>query len=214
MHESAARVAETLVLDSLVRRAIRALQLDADGEVVAMDTFPETGLARVPGPAGEGDELDERAVAPDQEMGGYPQIGDGAEALVSAWIDQIAEQVLNVGSPELAGRQADAMDDDQVDVAAGRPGIEVRGRDAAGIVEPVSGRIEGQHPAGRSVLGGSGRQLLQVSRRYRRIMRMPRSSPNRHTPVNVHRHPAVSPAQAIHSDPQLSRLHRRRCIGR
>lgn len=143
-HQSAAHVAETRVLGGVVRRAIRTLQLDADGEVVATDTIPETGFARVPGSVGKGDKLDEGGVASNQEMSGYPQIGDGAEALISLRIEPIAEELLDMGPAELTRRQADSVDHDQIDTAVGWPGIEVGRRHSAGVVEPVSRRIEVQ----------------------------------------------------------------------
>ena len=51
LNEGAAYAAETFVLARIVEDAVRALQLDADGEVVAAGAALEAGLARVPGPA-------------------------------------------------------------------------------------------------------------------------------------------------------------------
>ena len=126
MHQGAAHVAEALVLGSLVRSAIRTLELDTDGEVVAADAISEAGFARVPGSAGEGDELDERAVASNQEMGRHPQVGDGSETVMRVGVEPIAEELLDMRPPELAGRQADSVHDDHVDTAVGWTGIEVR----------------------------------------------------------------------------------------
>ena len=126
IHQRTAHVAETLVLGSLVWSAIRTLHLDTDGEVVAANAISEAGFARMPGSVGEGDELDERAVASNQEMGGYPQVGDGTETVMNVCIEPIAEEMLDVRPTELAGRQADSVHYDQIDTAFGWPGVEVR----------------------------------------------------------------------------------------
>ena len=126
MHDGPTRVGQTFVLHSLVRDAIGTLQLDTDGEVVASDTISEAGFASVPGSVGEGDELHERAVAANQQMRGNLQACNPIEAFVGMRVKAIAEEPLDVRSPELAWRQTDSVHDDQADVAAGRSGIEVR----------------------------------------------------------------------------------------
>ena len=80
----------------------------------------------MPGAIRKGDELHEPAIASNQEMRRYPQMGNGAKAVVSMRVETIAEQTLHVRSTELTGRQADSVNDDQVDTTVGWPGIEVR----------------------------------------------------------------------------------------
>ena len=70
---------------------------------------------------------------------------NGAETFVGIRIETIAEKLFDVRPSELAWRQADSVHDDQVDIAVGRSGIEVRRVDTAGIVEPVTCRIKLQH---------------------------------------------------------------------
>ena len=126
MHDGPAHVGQTFVLHSLVRHAVGTLQLDTNGEVVASDSISEAGFAGVPGSVGEGNELHERAVAANQKMRGDLQVCNAIEAFVGMRVEAIAKELLDVRSPELARRQTDSVHDDQVDVAAGRPGIEVR----------------------------------------------------------------------------------------
>ena len=80
----------------------------------------------MPGAIRKGDELHEPAIASNQEMRGYLQMGNGAKAVVSMRVETIAEQTLDVRPTELTGRQADSVNDNQVDIAVGWPGIEVR----------------------------------------------------------------------------------------
>ena len=80
----------------------------------------------MPGAIRKGDELHEPAIASNQEMRRYLQMGNGAKAVVRMRVETIAEQTLDVRSTELTGRQADSVNDDQVDTTVGGSGIEVR----------------------------------------------------------------------------------------
>ena len=112
---------------------------------------------------------DERTVASNQEMSGDLQAGNRAEAFVTSRVESIAEESLDLRPTELPGRQADPVDDDQIDVAPRRPGIEIGGRHTTGIVEPVPGRIEAQHP----VIPGSDRTIVCEPEMRRRQSRGP-----------------------------------------
>src|SRR6185437_15987640 len=77
--EGADERGQRAVLGLGVGDVVGALELDADGEVVAaLAALPCRG-ARVPGALGARDVLNERAVAGDHEMRGHAQAFDGAE---------------------------------------------------------------------------------------------------------------------------------------
>ena len=80
----------------------------------------------MPGAIRKSDELHEPAIASNQEMRRYLQMGNCAEAVVSMRVETVAEQTLDVRSTELTGRQTDSVHDNQVDTTVGWPGIEVR----------------------------------------------------------------------------------------
>lgn len=120
--------AQASVLDRLERKIVAAFEFDADGKVVATRSpFPERG-ARMPRPVVARDELDQLAVAPDEEMRRDLQGADSGEVGMARRVQPVGEEVKDVVAAELARRQADGMDHDQPGRFAGRPGIEVRRR--------------------------------------------------------------------------------------
>lgn len=65
----------------------------------------------MPGPVVAGDELDDRAIAANEEVGGHAQGVDVPVAGVLVRIEGIREQPKDGVPTELARRQADGMDD-------------------------------------------------------------------------------------------------------
>jgi hypothetical protein len=93
---------------------IRTLKLDADGKIVTAASTLIFGVTGMPGSLVEGDELDRLTRAIDQQMRRDLQMRDFLEIRMSARIELIAEKLLNVGSAKTTGRQADAMNDQEV----------------------------------------------------------------------------------------------------
>src|SRR5690606_28639405 len=62
-----------------IGQLVGALQLDADGKVIAVDTPRKSSLTRMPGAQQAGYELGDVAIAFDKEMGRDTQIGDFQE---------------------------------------------------------------------------------------------------------------------------------------
>ena len=104
---------ERLVLDIFERKLVATFELDADREIVAAISPHPAGDARVPGTPGAGNELDQFAVAPYQEVRGHPKALQLAEIGVGLRIEAVGEQGDDFRSAELARRQADGMDDNQ-----------------------------------------------------------------------------------------------------
>ena len=75
----------------------------------------------MPRTVGERDKLDERTITSNEKVSGYLQRHNRTEARMRARVQAIAEEPFDAFPPELAGRQADAVDDNHVDVAARRP---------------------------------------------------------------------------------------------
>jgi hypothetical protein len=63
------------------------------------------------------DELQQAAVAPDQEMRRDTQAAQRFEVRMGPWVQPAQEQVVDVGTAVLAGWQADRVQDHQVDAA-------------------------------------------------------------------------------------------------
>jgi hypothetical protein len=132
---------EPPVLDGFVVAVVRALELDADREIVAALAALVAGLAGVPCPPVEGHELDNFAVAPDQGVGRDLQPADLGEIGMALGIEAVSEQGLDVGPAEVAGGQADAVNDDQLGPAAGRPLVVIWRFDLPGVVQQSGGRV-------------------------------------------------------------------------
>jgi len=106
---------QSVVLGVGVRQRVGSLQLHADRKVVAAGAFLEHRFARVPGPLGAADELDQLCVARDQEMGRYAQPAQPGEIRVRVMVQTVREQPLDVPAAELARRQADVVYQQQLD---------------------------------------------------------------------------------------------------
>ncbi|MNC87785.1 hypothetical protein D3C83_35420 [compost metagenome] len=70
-------------------------------------------------------ELDQPAVAAHQEVGGYFHARNGRVVRVRRGIQAVGEEFDDAVAAKLARRQADVMDDEEFDRAAGRPFVAV-----------------------------------------------------------------------------------------
>jgi hypothetical protein len=104
------RLRQHLILTVRIGDVVGAFQLDADGEVIAFRPPLEAGSPRVPGSTGQGYILDELPVAPNQEMGGYPQVGDARKVWVCARVQTVVKQVVDPPPAELARGETNAVD--------------------------------------------------------------------------------------------------------
>ena len=72
-----------------------------------------------------GYELQQLAVAANEEVGGDPQVMDGLVIRMRAWVQAIGEKLDDPVTTELIGRQADRMDHHQFDIYVRRTGITI-----------------------------------------------------------------------------------------
>src|SRR5690606_666691 len=105
---------QDVVLAVRIGQGIAAFQLDDDGEIVAGGAPAPAGLAGMPGAPAEGDVLDELAVASDDEMRRDFEPAQALKIRMGVMIEGVGEQLVDVRTAELGGRQTDAMNDKQV----------------------------------------------------------------------------------------------------
>lgn len=116
---------EGRVLCRIKGLAFEAFEFDADGVVVAVVAPAPLRSAGVPGAVCAGDKLHHFARAKDQEVRRDFQSADGLKVGVGVPVQRVGEKLLDLRAAVLAGRQADRVHDDEVDVGAGRAGAEV-----------------------------------------------------------------------------------------
>jgi len=97
----------------------------------------------MPGPAGEGHELDQAAGPIDEQVSGDSQMLDLSEVGMQTGVEAILEEGCDVRPSELTGRQADAVYDDQVDRRSFGPGVVIGGGDLSRVEESA---LLGVHP--------------------------------------------------------------------
>jgi hypothetical protein len=102
-----------MVLGIFEGNLVATFQLDANREVVAAIPPHPVGDTRVPGTSGAGNELDQFAIAPDQEVRRNSQAMYLAKVGMGRRVELVGEQGDNSSSTELAWWQADGVDDDQ-----------------------------------------------------------------------------------------------------
>jgi hypothetical protein len=142
------------VLRRRVRNVVGALELDPDGEVVAPDAAFPRRFAGVPCPLAAGDELDEPAVAADQEVRRHAQRRDRREIRVRRGVEAVREQPLDGVAAERARRQRNAVDDDQRHGFAGGSRIAVRRAYLPGEARAAGGVDD--EPAAPAACAGRG----------------------------------------------------------
>lgn len=121
----AEQMVQHLILSILERLPITALQFDADREIIAVRTPHPGGNPGMPGSTGAGNELDQLAVAPDQEVCCDAQALYFAIIGMSCRIQAIGKQVDYSAAAELIWRQTNGVDDYQPDGFSRGPLISV-----------------------------------------------------------------------------------------
>lgn len=102
-----------------------AFELDADREIVASLTPEKLRLTGVPGAFVATDELNQLATTAHEKVRRHLQRGNVTIGRMSRGIETVAEQLLDGVATESSRRQADVVDDDQVDRDTGWAGIVV-----------------------------------------------------------------------------------------
>ncbi|CAK0767471.1 hypothetical protein CCP4SC76_4750017 [Gammaproteobacteria bacterium] len=94
---------------------IAAFQLDADGEIIAVVAAIKSGSSGVPGALEERYKLHHLAVTPDQQVRGDAQRGNDGKVGVRRGVQVIEKKGLDPGAAVLSRRQADVVNDQEVD---------------------------------------------------------------------------------------------------
>ena len=79
------------VLNCLETLRIATFQFDPERKIIAARAAAPCGLAGVPGAALAGDELDQLAIAPDQEVGRNTQVADASEIRMGVRVEAVGE---------------------------------------------------------------------------------------------------------------------------
>ena len=116
---------EMQVLPIGVGLVVAALELDSHGKIVAALAPLPARRAGVPGALGAGNELDQLAIAPDQEMRRHVEVAQGPVVRVGGGIEGVGEQPDDGITAELARRQADVVHDQQRDRRVLRTLVEI-----------------------------------------------------------------------------------------
>ena len=131
-----------MILAVVVRCFVLALELDTNGKIVAAVAAAIARCAGVPGALGERHELHQLAIAPDQKVCGDFDAAYRLEVRVRVPVEGIAEQCLDLRSPELTGRQADAVQDQQLGCRVRGTRIAVRAGHEAGWCQASTGSVD------------------------------------------------------------------------
>jgi hypothetical protein len=105
---------QPLVLHISVRLLVGPLELDTDRVIVAAAASPETRIPGVPGTAVQWHELDQFAVAAQEQMRRYPELPYFVEIGMGVRVERVAEKRLDVGPAEFAWRETDTVHDQQL----------------------------------------------------------------------------------------------------
>jgi hypothetical protein len=157
---------ERRVLRVGVGHLVAALELDANGKIVAMRPPAPGRHARVPRAAGARNELQELAAAPYEEVGRNSKIAQALVVRVPGAVEGIAEQADHVVAAKLARRQADVVDHDQPDRLADRAVVAIRRCNKASPgCQAARVNPAGKPPAARRSPAVAGRPLQWIPRR-------------------------------------------------
>jgi len=88
---------------------VSALQLDADGKIVAAFTPVEARHTRVPGAIEQRNELGHRAVTLDEQVRRHGQVADAGEIRVFVGVQPVLEELLHLAGTKTGRRQADVV---------------------------------------------------------------------------------------------------------
>ncbi len=117
---------QLLVLGIGIVFVVTTLELDSDGKIITIVTALLAGSTRMPGPIIEGDELDQVSIALDQAMRRNLEALDLGKIGMPGRIELVGEQLLDETTTIFSGRQADAVNHDQVDACVIRARFEIR----------------------------------------------------------------------------------------
>src|SRR5690606_19410841 len=119
---------ERRVLRGLVRNVVGAFELHAYRKVVAAGSPEVLRLAGMPGALLEADILRQRAVPRDQDVRRHLEPRDRGEVRVRPRVEPVDEERVDPRPAEASRRKADAVQHDQIERSARRPGVAVRRR--------------------------------------------------------------------------------------
>ena len=126
-----------LVLPVFVANVVGALDLDADRKVVASCSTTPLGDPRVPRAAQARNELNDAAVATNEEMRRYLEPAQCFEIRMVIVCQGIGEQLLDPRSPESPRRKTDTVNHDELDGALRGTIIAIRRTDASRRPRPA-----------------------------------------------------------------------------
>ncbi len=116
---------EPIILLGAKWQTIATLKLDANGKIIAaLATFPDRH-ACMPGTRGDRYELQQAAVAPNEEVRGNTQSLNAFVIGMFLRIELIGKQLFHTWSAKLVRRQADGVNDHEVDSTAIGPLIAI-----------------------------------------------------------------------------------------
>ena len=90
----------------------------------------------MPGALGERDVLDQFPVAADEEVTGELEPGDGSKVGMGPGVEAVLEEGVDPGAAELAWRQADPVNHQEVHLGIRRPFVPVGGGNLSGLRQP------------------------------------------------------------------------------
>jgi hypothetical protein len=125
----------------------QTFEFDADGKVVAIGAPLPAGDAGMPGARRGADELQQPAVAAQEEMRRNAEPGERGEFRVRRRIETVGEQGFDFRPAIVSSRQADAVQDDETDFGMRRARAEIR------AVHPPGGRPPAVLPERRRAAG-------------------------------------------------------------
>ena len=113
------------VLGSRERHLAGAFHFDSDREIVAARFALPARFASVPRALRARHELDQPAIAADEEVSGHFHARDRGVERMRRRIEAVGKVLDDAGTAERARRQADVVDDEEVDRAGGGPLVAV-----------------------------------------------------------------------------------------
>lgn len=109
---------ERLVLFRVEWDVVRAFQLHTDRKIIATAAPAPARFAGMPRTLRAGDELNERTVAPHEEMRRYLEARYASVIRMRGRIELVQKKLLDAGTAEFARRKADRMKHEELDLHA------------------------------------------------------------------------------------------------
>ncbi|MNS95632.1 hypothetical protein D3C72_1298990 [compost metagenome] len=136
-HQRRRQRRQHMVLPPLEGHVVRAFHFDTDGIAIALRASFEHGRARMPGTLTSRNILQQRTIAPHKKVRRHLQATQVGERRIGIIIYPARKQVRHMRPAEVAARQADVMDHQQVDLRTVRARIVVRRVIAQRAVAPA-----------------------------------------------------------------------------